>query len=122
MGVSTAVPYRRPSPSPDGPLEVALQRVWRPIMGYRMAHALIQEEFAPLNVKRVHRVRKELKLERVKRYRKKRTGNSVALKAEAPNHVWCVDFIHDSCPNGSKLKILSVVDMTGPRNRSSLGI
>ena len=110
MGVSTAVPYREPAPDKDGPLRDALGRVWRPNMGYRMAHALVKEEFAPLNVKRTHRVWKDAKLGRSKRFRKKWTGSPVALKAEAPNQVWCVDFIHDSCLNGSKLKILSVVD------------
>ncbi|MCC7102872.1 MAG: IS3 family transposase [Fimbriimonadaceae bacterium] len=110
MGISRAEPYREPVPDRDGPLKEALQRVWRPNMGYRMAHALIQKEFELLNVKRTHRVWKELKLGRVKRYRKKRTGASVALKAVAPNQVWCVDFIHDACLNGTKLKILSVVD------------
>jgi len=34
----------------------------------------------------------------------------VALKAQGPNQVWSVDFIHDSCLNGQKLKILSVAD------------
>jgi transposase InsO family protein len=110
MGVSTAEPYREHVPDRDSPLREALHRVWRPNMGYRIAHALVVPEFAPLNVKRTHRVWKEAKLGRLKRYRKKRTGNRVALAAESPNHVWCVDFIHDACLNGSKLKILSVVD------------
>jgi putative transposase len=110
MGVSSAEPYRAPAPDKDGPLKEALRRVWRPNMGYRMAHALVAPGFAPLNLKRVHRVWREMRLGRVKRYRKRRTGNSVALRAEAPNHVWCVDFVHDSCLNGTKLKILSVVD------------
>ena len=79
-------------------------------MGYRMAWGLIRAEFAPLNVKRVHRVWKEEKLGRVKRYRKKRTGESVPFSASVPNEVWTVDFIHDACLNGTKLKILSVVD------------
>jgi transposase InsO family protein len=49
-------------------------------------------------------------LGRVKRYRKKRTGNSVPVVAEGPNHVWCLDFCHDSCLNGTKLKVLAIVD------------
>lgn len=28
----------------------------------------------------------------------------------APNQVWCLDFVHDACLNGTKLKILAVVD------------
>ena len=79
-------------------------------MGYRMAWALVREEFAPLNLKRVRRVWKELRLGRVRRFRKKRTGSFVPFKVEHPNHVRCVDFINDACQNGTKLKILSVVD------------
>ncbi len=79
-------------------------------MGYRMAHALVKEEFAPLNVKRVHRVWKEERLGRMKRYRKRRTGNTVPLEATGPNQVWTMDFCFDSCLNGTRLKVLSVVD------------
>jgi putative transposase len=79
-------------------------------MGYRMAHALVAPEFAPLNVKRVHRLWKEEKLGRTKRYRKKRTGSSVPVGAEAAGHVWSVDFCFDGCLNGTKLKVLSIVD------------
>lgn len=79
-------------------------------MGYRMAHAKVQEGFAPLNVKRVHRIWREEKLGRVKRYRKKRSGESIPFTASEPNEVWTVDFVHDYCLNGTRLKILSVVD------------
>lgn len=91
-------------------LRERLRAIWRPNMGYRMAHALIRSEFAPLNVKRVHRIWKEEKLGRMKRYRKKRTGSQVPFTAKAPNEVWTVDFVHDACLNGTKLKILSVID------------
>ncbi len=74
MGVSTAEPYRAPSADKDGPVREALHEVWRPNMGYRMAWALVRNGFAPLNLKRVHRVCRELRLSRVKRHRKKRTG------------------------------------------------
>jgi putative transposase len=110
MGVSTAAPYREPAPSQDGPLKEALKRVWRPNMGYRMAHALVRAEFAPLNLKRVHRVWKELKLGRIRRFRKKRTGASVVLAAQAPGQVWSLDFVHDSCLNGTRLKVLAIID------------
>lgn len=110
MGISTASPYRSPAPNKDAELREKLKATWRPNMGYRMAHALVRPEFAPLNVKRVHRIWKEEKLGRMKRYRKKRTGDTVPLSATGPNHVWCVDFIFDSCLNGTKLKILAVKD------------
>lgn len=109
-GISTRAVYEEPGPDRDAALREALRRVWRPNMGYRMAHALVKEEFAPLNLKRVHRIWKDERLGRKTRYRKKRTGNPVPLSAEHPNHVWTVDFIHDSCLSGTKLKVLSVED------------
>lgn len=108
--ISSAAPYREPAPDRDAGLRDRLKAVWRPNMGYRMAHALVRSEFAPLNVKRVHRVWKEERLGRMKRYRKKRTGSSVPLAAEARNHVWCLDFCFDACMNGTKLKVLAIVD------------
>ncbi|MDE2126053.1 MAG: hypothetical protein KGJ62_05645 [Armatimonadetes bacterium] len=75
-----------------------------------MAHALVRSEFAPLNIKRVHQIWKEEKLGRMTRYRKKHTGESVPIKAEAPNHVWCIHFLFDTCMNGTQLMILGVKD------------
>jgi putative transposase len=110
VGISSAGPYRKAAPDRDEVLRDRLRGVWRPNMGYRMAHALVKPEFAPLNVKRVHRVWKEEKLGRMKRYRKKRTGETVPLVAEHPGHVWCMDFCFDGCLSGTKLKILAIVD------------
>ena len=119
MSISTASLYRPGSSASerrqkraekDSALLERLRSVWRPNMGYRMAHALIRDEFAPLNVKRVHRIWKQERLGRIKRYRKRRTGQSVPLSAQRPNEVWCLDFCHDACLNGTKLKILAIVD------------
>ncbi len=46
----------------------------------------------------------------LKKTKKVKTGRSVPMKAERPNHVWCLDFCHDSCLNGQKVKVLAVVD------------
>ena len=97
-------------PDKNAALRERLRAVWRPNMGYRMAHASVKAEFAPLNVKRVHRLWKQEKLGRMKRYRKKRTGETVPLAAVRPNHVWCLDFVFDSCLNGTKIKILAIKD------------
>lgn len=110
VGISTCALYRKEVPDKDALLKERLLSVWRPNMGYRMAHAFVKEEFAPLNVKRVHRVWKEERLGRIKRYRKKRTGSLVPCAATGPNEVWCLDFCFDSCMNGTKLKILAVKD------------
>lgn len=110
MGISRRGYGLTPKEDRDAPLREALRKAWRPNMGYRMAHALVKREFAPLNVKRVHRVWKEERLGRMKRYRKKRTGQGVPLSASHPNHVWCLDFVFDSCLNGTNLKVLAVKD------------
>ncbi len=110
-GISTAALYRKPqSSAQDALLRERLREIWRPNMGYRMTHALLKQEFAPLNIKRVYRIWKEEKLGRVKRYRKKRTGDTVPFAASSPNEVWCLDFCFDACLNGTKLKILAVLD------------
>ena len=110
MGISRRGYGLKARENRDAELRDRLRAVWRPNMGYRTAHALVRREMGSLNVKRVHRVWKEERLGRVKRHRKKRTGESVPLSAGHPNHVWCVDFVFDSCLNGTKLKILAVKD------------
>ena len=108
--VSTRSLYEREKADKDAGLKEALKKAWRPNMGYRTAHALVKDGFAPLNVKRVHRVWKEERLGRLKRYRKKRTGGPVPLAAGSPGEVWCLDFCFDACMNGTKLKVLAVKD------------
>lgn len=110
VGISRRALTLEPAPDRDLELREALKKVWRPNMGYRMAHAFVKEEFAPLNVKRVHRIWKEERLGRIKRYRKKRTGSLVPLAAQAPNHVWCVDFCFDWSENRTRLKVLAIKD------------
>jgi len=110
MGISTAAPYREPAPDKNAELRERLREIWRPNMGYRMAHAVVKPEFEPLNVKRVHRLWKQEQLGRAKRHRKKRTGNTVPMVAQTPGQVWSVDFVHDACLNGTKLKVLVIVD------------
>jgi putative transposase len=97
-------------PDKDAALRDRLRAVWRPNMGYRMAHALVRPEFDPLNAKRVHRIWKQEKLGRMKRYRKKRTGSSVAVSAECAGQVWSLDFCFDACLSGTRLKVLAIVD------------
>ena len=109
-GTSTRSFYQVPKPDKDAKLKEALVAVWKPNMGYRIAHDLVRPEFEPLNVKRVHRLWKEGRFGRVKRYCKKRSGETVPYAATIPNEVWTIDFVYDACMNGSKLKILSVLD------------
>jgi len=107
-GVLKAAPYRKPDR--NARLKERLSEIARPGTGYRQAWMPLRSEFAPLSPKRVHRLWKELKPGRKAKYRKKRTSKSVPTKASRPNEVWSLDFAHDSCMNGTRLKILGVVD------------
>ena len=75
-----------------------------------MLHSLLLKVFNGINIKRTYRLWKELRLGRVKRYRKKRTGTQIPYAATMPNDVWTIDINHDSCMNGTKLRIVSIVD------------
>jgi len=101
--------------SQESELVQRLRAVLRPGMGYRMARARIlpdwEREFGPLNAKRVYRVWRRSQFSLLKKKRqKRRTGNTVPCAATHPNHVWCLDFCHDVCLNGSPLKVLALKD------------
>jgi transposase InsO family protein len=92
-------------------LRERLRELAKPGVGYRQAWARLGSKFAGVNPKRVHRLWKEEKLQLKRRKtRKIKTGKTVPTKAERTNHVWCLDFCFDSCLNGTKLKILAVMD------------
>ena len=83
---------------------------WLPNLGYRMLHALHLNVFPDINIQRTYRLWKGLRFGRVKRYSKKRTGTWGRYAAAFQNDVWMMDIIHDCCMNGTKLRILSIVD------------
>jgi putative transposase len=87
----------------------------RPRWGYRRAHALLLADGWEINIKRTRRVWREEGL-RVPRKRRKRQRLGVStvpgqrLRAEAPDHVWAIDFQFDQTADGHNLKLLHVVD------------
>ena len=87
----------------------------RPRYGYRRIGWLLREEGWRAGLSRVFRLwqREGLKVP-VKKRKKRRLGSSVngchRRRAEAPNDVWCGDFVFDRTTGGSQLKWLSVVD------------
>ncbi len=108
--LSTAELYRQKRPDRNEELRRRLLEVARPGAGYRQLWATVKEEFAPLNIKRVYRLYRQLNMAKKVRYRKKRSGNLLAQCATGPNQVWCLDFCHDWAMNGTKLKILAIKD------------
>jgi putative transposase len=84
-----------------------------PRYGYRRAHALLCREVPGVNVKRVHRLWRleglSVPTRRPKRRRPDRK-EARAVTATCPNQVWSYDFVHESCANGQKLKVLTLTD------------
>jgi putative transposase len=80
--------------------------------GYRRIGALLRREGRADNIKRVHRLYQEEKLQ-VQR-RRRRRGVAVErrplLVPTAPNLVWSMDFVSDSLEHGRRLKCLTIVD------------
>lgn len=87
----------------------------KPRYGYRRSGWLLREEGWRAGLSRVFRLwqRNGLKVP-VKRRTKRRLGASAngwhRQRAEAPNDVWCWDFVFDRTASGSQVKWLSVVD------------
>jgi putative transposase len=80
-----------------------------PRYGYRRAHALVRRDVLNINVKRVHRIWRQ---ERLQVPRRRRPDRRVCppIAATRPNQVWTYDFVYDTCANGQRPKILTVTD------------
>lgn len=84
-----------------------------PRYGYRRAHVVVCREIPGVNIKRVHRIwRQERLCVPTRRSRRRRADRKVSrpLQATYPNQVWTYDFVHDTCANGQRLKILTLTD------------
>ena len=106
--------YRRRTPGPEKLAkrikELALKH---PRFGYRRIWALLRRAGELINVKKVYRLWRELKLALPKRRpKKKRAGPFAGImpKAEAANRIWTYDFVFDESVSGRKLKMLTLID------------
>jgi len=101
----------------DQALRSELRRISRerPRWGYRRAHQLLLDDGWELNRKRTQRLWREEGL-RVPQRRRKRQRLGISsvpadrLRAEAPGHVWAIDFQFDQTADGHNLKLLHVID------------
>jgi putative transposase len=75
-------------------------------------HALLKKEGKVKNHKRTERIYAEEGLAIRRKKRKKRIPFLRVPLPEAtmPNETWSMDFVHDSCITGTKIKVLTVVD------------
>ena len=93
-----------------------------PRYGYRRITALMRREGFEVNAKRVARIRRQEGLKVSKRQRRmRRLGLSMAerQRAERPRQVWSWDFVEDQTENGSRFRILTLID---EHTRESLAI
>ena len=90
--------------------ELALKH---PRFGYRRIWALLTRAGELINVKRVYRLWRELKLALPKRRPKKKRARPVVgimPKADKANQIWTYDFVFDEAVSGRKLKMLTLID------------
>lgn len=83
--------------------------------GYRRIHGVLtKQEGWQVSDKRIHRLWKKegLQVRKRKRRRKRRSDTPFLIpqQAKSPNHVWTVDFVHDTLYSGKSIRLLSVVD------------
>ncbi|OPY85631.1 MAG: IS2 transposase TnpB [Smithella sp. PtaU1.Bin162] len=75
-------------------------------------HVLLKKEGLVQNHKRTERIYAEEGLA-IRRKRKKKQSPLLQIslpEASLPNETWSMDFIHDSCVNSAKVKVLTIVD------------
>ena len=104
--------YRR-KPRQDSALVQRIRELalLHPRRGYRFIHALLVQEGHRINRKRVRRLWREEELTiKTRTPRKFRTGATIPMNAEGPNHVWTYDFVFDRTLDGAALKILTLTD------------
>lgn len=84
-----------------------------PRYGYRRITALLRRAGTRVNAKRVQRIRRQQGLQVHKRQqRTRRTGLSTAQRQRAGgvNQVWSWDFVEDQTENGTRFRILTLID------------
>lgn len=98
----------------DAPVVARLRKLAaeHPRWGYRMMHMVLVQRGEKMSVDRVHRLWRlaGLQVSRKKPRRRVAARRPRPGLPQGPNHVWAIDFVHDSCADGSALKCLTVVD------------
>jgi putative transposase len=107
---------RMPQAERDQATAQMLQRLAarHPRYGYRRIWALVRREGQVVNRKRVERLWRTLRLQQPPRpptrRRARPTPDAARTHATYPGHVWSYDFVQDACMNGTRLRLLPVLD------------
>ena len=81
--------------------------------GYRRIHVLLRREGWPVNAKRVCRLYREQGLQLRNKSPKRRVKAKLRedrSPATAANQIWAMDFVHDQLFDGTRFRILTIVD------------
>jgi putative transposase len=82
--------------------------------GYRRVHVLLRREGWRINQKRTRRIYNELGLQLRNKTPKRRVKAKLRedrKDATQPNETWAMDFVHDQLATGTRLRVLTVVDI-----------
>jgi len=82
--------------------------------GYRRVHVLLRREGWRINQKKTRRVYRELGLQLRNKTPKRRVKAKLRddrRDATQPNETWAMDFVHDQLATGTKIRVLTVVDI-----------
>jgi len=113
-GISRTVFQYQAQEKDDSDVIEALQEHSRqhPREGSRKAGAALRRAGTRVNHKKVERLWHEQGLTVPVKRRQRRRGKGLERPVPPlyPNHVWAYDFMEDSCLNGRKLRILTIVD------------
>lgn len=111
----TTYRYRSRRPA-QAPLEAKIKEICqtRVRYGYRRVHVMLRREGWMLNWKKTRRVYRELGLQLRNKTPKRRVKAALRAERTPPSRsgeIWAMDFVHDQLSTGTKLRILTVVDL-----------
>lgn len=83
-----------------------------PKYGYRFIQIFLERDGMRMSADRAHRLWRVagLQVRRKRRRRRVAASRPRPVPPQGPNHVWAIDFVHDHCANGQKLKCLTIID------------
>jgi putative transposase len=84
--------------------------------GYRRVHVLLQRDGWAINVKRVHRLYRELRLQLRNKTPKRRVKAKLRedrTEAQQINETWAMNFVHGQLATGRNIRVLTIVDTFG---------
>jgi putative transposase len=109
----SSVRYRSTRPADQEPRE-AMKAVSseRRRFGYRRIHVMLQRQGIAMNIKKLRRLYSEEKLQVRKRGCRKRALGTrrPMLVPDQPNQRWSLNFVSDAFTDGSRFRVLTVVD------------